>query len=102
MITYAQISIDNRVVGISQLSDKVESENSIDITELEKQPQLGFIYDPSTGQFTEPDSEPIPPPKPSLDERMNQLQQDNLILMDALAVTFEELLNIKSQLGGTS
>ncbi|MGG3798995.1 hypothetical protein [Metabacillus fastidiosus] len=64
MVYYAQLDINNRVVAISQLSDKVNLENMIDISDLEPKPQLGSVYDPLTQQFSEPvitdPSEPIP------------------------------------------
>lgn len=40
------------------------------------------------------------PPQPTLEEQIAELKQDNLILMDALATTFEEILNIQLQIGG--
>ncbi|MBH0166283.1 hypothetical protein IHV12_15275 [Fictibacillus sp. 7GRE50] len=52
------------------------------------------------GNFLAFSENPIKEPTP-LEEKIEQLQQDNLILMDALAVTFEEVLNLKAQLGGT-
>jgi hypothetical protein len=61
--------------------------------------ELGQILK-EDGTFFTPNPEPSIE-QPSLDEKMSQLQQDNLILMDALAVTFEEILNLKAQLGGT-
>ncbi|MEK6452625.1 hypothetical protein [Caldifermentibacillus hisashii] len=36
-----------------------------------------------------------------IEEQVKQLQQDNLILMDAVATTFEEIIKLKTQLGGT-
>ena len=43
-------------------------------------------------------------PAPTLQEQVEQLKQDNLILMDALATTFEEILSLGAKidtLGGT-
>jgi len=37
---------------------------------------------------------------PSLEEQVTQLKNDNLILMDALATVFEELLNTQVMIGG--
>lgn len=52
------------------------------------------------GTFITPEPTPIAH-QPTLEERLEQLQQNNLILMDALATTFEEIINLKAQLGGT-
>lgn len=40
-------------------------------------------------------------PLPSVEVQIDELKQDTLILMDALAVTYEEILMLKMQLGGT-
>jgi len=51
--------------------------------------------------FTE---NPLKDPTP-IEQQVAQLQQDNVILMDALATTFEEILNLQAQVaalqGGT-
>lgn len=39
--------------------------------------------------------EPIEPPE-TLEQKLARLEQDNLILMDALATVYEEILAIKS------
>ncbi len=47
--------------------------------------------------------EPVMPttiPKP-IEEQLSQMKGDNLILMDALATVFEEVLMLREQLGGT-
>lgn len=33
--------------------------------------------------------------------QVGQLQQDNLVLMDALAMTFEEVMMLRAEIGGT-
>lgn len=44
-------------------------------------------------------SEPVPiEPQPTLQEQVSQLQQDNLILMDALATTFEQVLILAAKI----
>lgn len=55
------------------------------------------------GSFITPEPAPIAP-RISLDDKVNQLQQDNLILMDALATSFEKILQLETKidaLGGT-
>lgn len=48
-----------------------------------------------------PESEP-PTPQPTFQEQIEELKQDNLILMDALATTFEELIALRELVeGGT-
>lgn len=42
------------------------------------------------------------PSTESLENKIQRLEEDNLILMDALATTYEEVLLIKAQTGGTS
>ncbi|WP_018213731.1 hypothetical protein [Desulfitobacterium hafniense] len=47
--------------------------------------------------------EPVMPssiPRP-IEEQLSQIKGDNLILMDALATVFEEVLMLREQLGGT-
>jgi hypothetical protein len=39
--------------------------------------------------------------EPRIEEQVAQLKNDNLILMDALATVFEEILNIQAMQGGT-
>lgn len=45
---------------------------------------------------------PSPEPQITLEEQVAQLKADNLILMDALATVFEELLNTQAMIGGTA
>lgn len=46
--------------------------------------------------------EPVIPiiPKPTLEELVVQLQQDNIILMDALATAFEEIIMLREDITG--
>lgn len=68
MFLYAQIE-NNLVVGISELSGKVENENLVDITNLEVKPNLGYIHNPITGEFTEPETKPAIP-QPRIEEQI--------------------------------
>lgn len=43
---------------------------------------------------------PTPEPPKTLEERVAQLQQDNVILMDALATAFEEILMLREDIAG--
>lgn len=55
---YAKIE-NNIVIGISDLSGDVEDNNQIKIDTFDTS-LLGKIYDPNTGEFTEPFKEPNP------------------------------------------
>ena len=92
MFTYVQLNQENVVVGISHLSGQIEVEGMVNVTELEQKPQIGYIYNRETNAFTAPAPEPQPEPEPhvTLEERIEQLQQDNLVLMDALAMAYEQ------------
>lgn len=86
-------SIKNVTNGYIIQNDEVESEKG----------ELGQILQ-KDGTFINP--EPVPnEPRITIEDKVVQLQQDNIILMDALATTFEELLNLQSQVatlqGGT-
>jgi hypothetical protein len=48
-----------------------------------------------------PEPEPVPPPE-TTEQKLARLEEQNLILMDALATTFEELLELRAIVeGGT-
>lgn len=76
----------------------------IDITDFEEKPQEGWFY--TDGVFLEDVSELMPEPEiPSetLEQKLARLKEQNLILMDALATTFEELLALRELVeGGTA
>lgn len=93
MKRFIKLNSNNEIIAIRQGESLIEGEIESDVGEI------GDIMQ-SDGSFLTPEPNPILQ-KPTLEERMEQLQQDNLILMDALAVTFEEVLNLKAQLGGT-
>jgi hypothetical protein len=64
-----------------------------------------FHVDPITeqmvwGELINPDT---PLSKPTLEEQVAQFKEDNLILMDALATTFEEVISLRADIaaGGT-
>lgn len=75
----------------------------IDITDFEEKPQEGWFY--IDGVFLEDVSELMPEPEiPSetLEQKLARLKEQNLILMDALATTFEEVLALRAIVeGGT-
>lgn len=87
---------NNKVVGVKNVRDDYsvgENELISDVGECGQilQPDGTFIDDPT----------PPPEAKPSLEEQVAQLKEDNLILMDALATVFEELLITQTMIGGT-
>lgn len=82
---------NNIVIGIKNVG------NDYLLQENELETDLGEL-----GQVQQADGTFITPPpveievKPTLEEQILQLQQDNLILMDAIATMYEDLV-----LGGT-
>lgn len=77
----------------------------IDITRLVEKPKEGWFY--VDGEFIEclPKPEPGPAPEPAetTEQKLAQLEEQNIILMDALATTFEEVLALRAIVeGGTS
>ncbi|MMZ48600.1 hypothetical protein D1872_102750 [compost metagenome] len=58
MYNYAQLDSNNLVVGVSQLSGKIDSPNMI-LLETYDTSLLGATYDEESGEFV-----PAPPPKP--------------------------------------
>lgn len=92
MYQYAQMNENNIVVGVSSLSGIVEHPNMIlideDVTVLP-----GYLYDPETGEFTEPiELEPTPSPTP-----VNPIQQ--LIELQAQTVLNTEMLLLQKEIG---
>jgi len=78
--------------GVSPIEGEIESETG----------ECGQILQPN-GTFITPEPVIIEH-QPTIEEQIAQLKTDNLILMDALATTFEELLILQDKidiLGGT-
>lgn len=96
---YAQINVDGICIGVSQLAGKVETEHMIEIDEYDTS-LLGKRWSGETWDAG-PDPEPGPPPE-TIEDKMARLEEQNLILMDALATTFEEVLALRAIVeGGT-
>ena len=74
---------NNKVVAIRQGQSMVEGEIQSDIGELGQ-----ILVD---GVFVDAPVEPITP-QPSIEEQLTEIKEQNLILMDALATVFEEIL----------
>ena len=75
-------------------------ENDLIVTEYTADGQNVYCVVKEAIQIETDPSESLPITQ-TLADKVNQLQQDNLILMDALASTYEEILMLKAQLGGT-
>ena len=81
---------------------------SIDITDIpeEERPKEGFFYivnADSEGYFSEFPPEPEPEPvfdKESVEQKLARIYEQNIILMDALATTFEELIALRELVEG--
>lgn len=80
----------------NNVSDAVQV---VDITGLEVKPKEGWFY--VDGEFAKslPVPEPVPAPE-TTDEKLARLEEQNLVLMDALATTFEELLAFRAIVEG--
>jgi hypothetical protein len=111
--TYAQVVngmvnlIGGEEVGLPLNNDIA---TSIDITDIpeEERPKEGFFYivnADSEGYFSEFPPEPEPEPvfdKESVEQKLARIYEQNIILMDALATTFEELIALRELVeGGT-
>jgi len=111
--TYAQVVngmvnlIGGEEVGLPLNNDIA---TSIDITDMleEERPKEGFFYivnADSEGYFSEFPPEPEPEPvfdKESVEQKLARIYEQNIILTDALATTFEELIALRELVeGGT-
>lgn len=109
--TYAQVVngmvnlIGGEEVGLPLNNDIA---TSIDITDIpeEERPKEGFFYivnADSEGYFSEFPPEPEPEPvfdKESVEQKLARIYEQNIILMDALATTFEELIALRELVEG--
>lgn len=98
---YAQLNENDICIGVSQLGGEVDEVCLVAIESYDET-LLGKRYNVETGEFEEvsqPDPDPTLP-QPTLEEQVAQLREDNLILMDALATTFEEILMLREELAG--
>lgn len=109
--TYAQVVngmvnlIGGEEVGLPLNNDIA---TSIDITDMleEERPIEGSFYivnEDGEGYFSEfpPDSEPEPVPE-TTEQKLAHIEEQNIILMDALATTFEEVIALRELVeGGT-
>ena len=109
--TYAQVVngmvnlIGGEEVGLPLNNDIA---TSIDITDIpeEERPKEGFFYivnADSEGYFSEFPPEPEPEPvfdKESVEQKLAHIYEQNIILMDALATTFEELIALRELVEG--
>lgn len=96
---YAQINDDNICFAVTELSDVVERPDIIQIDSYDVA-LLGRRWNGEAWEdVPQPDPEPIPEP---IEDKITRLEEQNLILMDALATAFEELLELRAIVeGGT-
>lgn len=66
MFKYAQLSDENVVIGISELSGEVIADNMILINDLDV--NTGSMYNRTTGEFTPPEPQPNPEQKATAEE----------------------------------
>ena len=79
MFKYVQIDDENIVIGISQLSGEVISDNMILINDIEV--ELGSTYDSSTQTFTPPEVSPGLEQQPTLEEMQAQTLLNTELLL---------------------
>lgn len=100
MYRYIELDDDNIVVSVIQSN----SEMDVDGYELSLTGEVGQKR--VNDEFIDVPVEPQPPVE-TMEEKIMRLEQqvmnDNLILMDALAMTYEEVMLMRSEMnGGTS
>ena len=110
MSRYYKVPVIGGVLDI----DYYHLEQGISISETEALVKLreGFKVRESWQEITEeewilaqpPVPEPIEPHEPTetIEQKLTRLEAQNIILMDALATTFEELLTLRTMLEGGS
>ena len=97
---YAQIDENNICFAVTQTAEVVSSLDMIPIQGLNTE-LLGKKW---TGEDWEEVPAPEEPEEPAetIEQKLTRLESQNIILMDALATTFEELLTLRAMLEGGS
>ena len=97
---YAQIDENNICFAVTQAAEVVNSLDMIPIQGLNTE-LLGKKW---TGEDWEEVPAPEEPEEPAetIEQKLTRLESQNIILMDALATTFEELLTLRAMLEGGS
>jgi len=94
---YAEINEDNicfRVLHHSAISEFTD--RFIFIGDYDEK-YLEAVYNPENGEFTFPEKlEPIPAVE-TVEQKIARLEEQNIILMDALADLYEEILALKGE-----
>lgn len=98
---YAQIDHSGICIAVSQLAGEVEAEHMIEIDSYDEK-LLGKRWNGTAWEdVPRPDPEPTEPVE-TTDQRLARLEEQNIILMDALATTFEEVLSLREIVEGGS
>ncbi|WP_031517465.1 hypothetical protein [Desulfofalx alkaliphila] len=96
--SYAQLNKDNICIGVSTLSGKVDFPHMIPIDNSDGD-YIWRKYE--KGQWSEekfkPDIEGVEAPEESVEDKLARLEEQNLILMDAIATMFEEILILRGE-----
>lgn len=100
MFRYIELDSKSFVVSVIETPKELNSENYI----LSSSGEIGQRY--VNGEFIDVPVEPQQPIE-TMEEKIVRLEQqvmnDNLILMDALAMTYEQVMMMRSEMnGGTS
>jgi len=87
LFKYAQLNVDNCCMAISYLSGEVDYTYMIRLTE-EQDVRLGDIYE--DGEWTRPDPPEPVEPSPSLQDRVEALEEESTVTMLGLAEVYEQ------------
>ncbi len=90
MVKYAQISPENVVIGMSELSGEVNHPTMIMLDD-NSDVNFGYIYDPISQTFTQPPPETPKEPQPTIEEMQAQtlLNTEMLLLQKEIGLQEE-------------
>ena len=90
MYRYAQIDNNGYVVSDSILSGEVKSENMIQIEQDFDLTNKKYNKESQQWETYEPEPHPPPEPQPTLEEQLSEVQDNQLVMMDAMATSYEK------------
>lgn len=90
MYRYAQIDNNGYVVSDSILSGEVQKENMILIEQDFDLTNKKYNKETQQWETYEPEPQPQPEPQPTLEEQISEVQDNQLVIMDAIATSYEK------------
>lgn len=90
MFRYVQINSDGYVVGESFLNGEVQSDNMIPIEQDFDLTKKKYNKETQQWETYEPEPQAQPEPQPTLEEQLSELQDNQLVMMDAMATSYEK------------